>query len=194
MAFGFSTPVRNGCAQVRADAIDGGAGPGLLPVYSGGRPDTCRDISSLVAHAINTAYTAGDYATGGGHYYRADNSGTSSGSAPTFPTDGSTVIDNDITWQDMGEIPVLLGTLTFSDPCGTVSGGTLTFSAIAEDSSADATAVATWGRGTDSDGVAVVDMDIGLIGSGAQIEMNTTSIVELGPIQATAGSITEGNA
>lgn len=51
-----------------------------------------------------------------GHYYRAENSGTSAATAPTWPTDGGTVADNDITWQDMGEIPVLLGTLTLSQP------------------------------------------------------------------------------
>ena len=39
---------------------------------------------------------------------------------------------------------VLLGTLTFSDPCGSVSAGALTMSAITQDSSADATGTATW--------------------------------------------------
>lgn len=194
MSFGFSTTIRNACAQARADAIDGGVSAGLLEFYSGGRPDTGKAIAAITAHAVSTAYTSGDYAESGGHYYRADNSGTSGGSAPTFPTDGSTVVDNDITWQDMGLVPVKLGTLTFSDPCGTVANGILTFSAITEDSNADATDVATWARATDSAGVFCLDMGVGGISSGAEIEMNTTSIVLNGPIRATAGTITEGDA
>lgn len=81
----------------------------------------------------------------------------------------------------------LLGTLTFSDPSGTVATGTLTFSAITEDSVADATGTATWARIQDSVGTNVDDVDVGT--SGATINLNTVAIVAGGPIRITSGSI-----
>lgn len=89
---------------------------------------------------------------------------------------------------------VLLGTLTFSKPCGTVSSGVLTFAAIAADSSADADGTATWARIADSAGTFVGDVDIGVSGSGATIVMNTTSIVAGGSISITSAQINDGNA
>ena len=77
---------------------------------------------------------------------------------------------------------VLLGTLTFSDPCGSVSAGALTMSAITQDSSADATGTATWARVADSTGATVCDADITVTGAGGTIQMNTASVVALGPI------------
>ena len=76
----------------------------------------------------------------------------------------------------------LLGTLTCTDPCGTVAGKTLTFSGITADSSADATSTATWARISTSEGVAIIDIDVGTIGSGAALQLNTTNIVTGGPI------------
>lgn len=76
----------------------------------------------------------------------------------------------------------LLGTLTFSDPCGTVSAGALTMSAITQDSSADATGTATWARIFDSTGSAVMDIDISTTGGGGTLQLNTTNIVIAGPI------------
>lgn len=123
-----------------------------------------------------------------GHYYRAENSGTSAATAPTWPTDGGTVADNDITWQDMGEIPVLLGTLTLSQPAGTIANGILTLNTITEDSSADANNTATWGRFRDGDGNPVLDGSIGVAGSGADFIINTTNIVAGGPIRIADGT------
>ncbi|MDO6419393.1 hypothetical protein Q4508_12610 [Amphritea sp. 2_MG-2023] len=96
--------------------------------------------------------------------------------------------DNDITWQDMGEIPVLLGTLTLSQPAGTVADGVLTFDAWTEDSSADASNTATWGRFRDGDGNNVLDGSIGTAGSGADFTINTADIVAGGPIRIKAGT------
>lgn len=79
----------------------------------------------------------------------------------------------------------LLGTLTFSDPCGTVGSptpGALTMSAITQDSSADATGTATWARIFDSAGTAVMDIDISTTGGGGTLQLNTTNIVAGGPI------------
>lgn len=91
-----------------------------------------------------------------------------------------------------GTATTLLGTVTCSDPCGTVSSGVLTFSAFTQDSSADATGTATWARFTDSDDTFVADVSVGA--SGTEIVMNTTSIVSGGPISISSGSLTEGNA
>lgn len=83
----------------------------------------------------------------------------------------------------------LLGTLTFADPAGGApSGGVLTFSAITEDSSADATATATFARIQDSDGNAVFDGDVNT--ASALININTTSIVTSGPIRISSFTIT----
>lgn len=81
----------------------------------------------------------------------------------------------------------LLGTLTCTDPVGSVATGTLTFSAITQDASADATGTATWARIQDSTGANVADVDVGT--SGTTIVLNTTSIVIGGPIQITSGTI-----
>ena len=77
---------------------------------------------------------------------------------------------------------VLLGTLTCATTAGSVASRTLTFAAITQDSSADATGVATWARLADSNGLAVVDVDASIIGGTGFLQMNTTNIVELGPI------------
>lgn len=76
----------------------------------------------------------------------------------------------------------LLGTLTFSDPCGTVATGALTMSAITQDSSADATGTATWARIADSAGNTVMDVNVSVTGGGGALQLNTTSIVAGGPI------------
>lgn len=83
----------------------------------------------------------------------------------------------------------LLATLTFSDPAAPASAaGVITFSAITEDSSADATSTATWARIEDSDGTNVFDGDVGT--SGAMINLNTAAIVAGGPVRITSFTIT----
>lgn len=82
----------------------------------------------------------------------------------------------------------LLGTLTCSDPCGSTSSGVLTFSAITQDSSADATGTAAWARIADSSGTAIVDVSVGT--SGTDLIMNTVSVVSGGPIAVTSLTIT----
>jgi hypothetical protein len=85
---------------------------------------------------------------------------------------------------------VLLGTLTFSDPCGSETGGTITMSAITQDSAADATGTASWARVQDSTGTVVCDVDITTTGGGGTMQLNTTNIVIGGPILVTAFTIT----
>ena len=91
---------------------------------------------------------------------------------------------------------VLLGTVTCSVDCGTVSTiddtPTLTFAPITSDAAANATGVATWGRmkSGETTPVAVLDFDISTTGGTGFGKMNTTNIVVDGPIAAIAVVIT----
>jgi hypothetical protein len=99
----------------------------------------------------------------------------------TQPTDGDTALG----------AQTLLATLTFSTTSApAASGGVITFSAITEDSSADATGTAAWARIQDNSGDNVFDCDVTATGGGGTIELNTVSIVAGGPLQITAFTIT----
>lgn len=92
-----------------------------------------------------------------------------------------------------GTVTTLLAELTFSFPSAPASsGGVLTFSAITADASANATGVATWGRMVTSAGVFVDDFSVGT--SGADLNLNSTTITILQQVSVTSGTITEGNA
>jgi hypothetical protein len=71
------------------------------------------------------------------------------------------------------------------------SGGVLTFNAITQDSSADATGTATWFRVTTSGGTFVIDGSVGT--SGSDLNLTTTSIVATQPVSISSFVITEGN-
>ena len=88
----------------------------------------------------------------------------------------------------------LLVTGTFSDPSApAATGGVLTFNAITG-GNAVADGTATWARVEDSDGTFIMDMSVGLVGSGADLILNTTALVTGGPVAFTAATITAGNA
>jgi hypothetical protein len=84
---------------------------------------------------------------------------------------------------------VLLGTLTFSaTPFPAAATGTLTANAITQDSAADATGTAAFYRILNSAGT--VTYAQGTVGtSGADLNLNTTSIVAGGPISVTSLTI-----
>lgn len=129
----FETTLGSSMATLLKNAIDAGAGPGTIKIYTGSMPAT-------------------------------------PGTAISSQT--------------------LLGTLTCSDPCGTVTDNVLTFSAITSDSSADATGTAAWARISDSNGNGKMDLDVGAIGSGAALQMNATAVVAGGPIAMYSLTIT----
>lgn len=86
------------------------------------------------------------------------------------------------TANDAVTTQTLLATLTFSDPCGSTSAGTLTMSAITQDAAADATGTATWARIADSNGATVFDVDVSSTGAGGTLQFNTTNFVIGGPV------------
>lgn len=91
-----------------------------------------------------------------------------------------------------GTATTLLAELTFSDPAfGAASSGTLTASAITQDSSANATGTATWFRIVDSAATFVMDGNVGT--SGSDLNLTTTSIVATQPVSVTSFVITAGN-
>lgn len=67
--------------------------------------------------------------------------------------------------------------------------GTLTFSAITQDSSADATGTIGWARIADSDGTTIMDVSAGT-GSGVVLQFNTLAVTAGGPIACSAFTIT----
>lgn len=80
-----------------------------------------------------------------------------------------------------------------STTCATQSNGTCTFAPITTATAqtfAGSPRTATWARFKDSSGNAVFDCNVGVVGSGAFIEMITTAIVSGGPVAFTSGSIT----
>jgi len=91
-----------------------------------------------------------------------------------------------------GTATTLLAQLALSTTSApAASGGVLTFNAITQDSSADATGTATWGRVTTSGGTFVIDFSIST--SGSDMNMTTTSIVATQPVSCSSFVITEGN-
>lgn len=84
---------------------------------------------------------------------------------------------------------VLLGTLTLTNPCGAIASNILTFSAITSDSSADTDGTATWARMADSNGNAVIDVDVTTTTGTGAIKLNTTAVKAGGPISITAMAV-----
>jgi hypothetical protein len=86
---------------------------------------------------------------------------------------------------------VLLATLVFSKPCGTVANGTLTFSAINQDAGADATGTAAWGRILDGSNNFVADVDAGISTTtpAPVLVFNTLSLVLNVPVAMTSFSV-----
>lgn len=92
-----------------------------------------------------------------------------------------------------GTATTLLAELALSaTAAGAASSGVLTFSAITNDSSANATGTATWFRITTSGGTHVIDGNVGT--SGSDLNFNTTSFVSGAVISVTSLTITAGNA
>lgn len=87
----------------------------------------------------------------------------------------------------------LLGTLTFSEPAGTITAGQLNFATIIDDSSVDADGVCTWVRILDGGGNWVMDGDVtDNLGTGF-VKMPSTQVYAGGILHITSAYLVEGN-
>lgn len=99
-----------------------------------------------------------------------------------------------------GELPVTLGnittqtailTLPLQKPCAAIiENGVTTLAAIAEQM-VMVTGTATWALIKNGDGIPVVDLLVGVNGSGADIELPTTDLIQGAFIRVAAGQISE---
>ena len=67
---------------------------------------------------------------------------------------------------------ILLGVLTFTTPCGTITDGVLTLDTPIEESNGPATGDIVWGRLFNGNTDWIADFDVSTIGSGAALELN----------------------
>ncbi len=93
-----------------------------------------------------------------------------------------------------GAATTLLAELTCGSPLGAgAAAGVLTFGAITQDSSANATGTATWARIVKADGTThVMDLTVGT--SGADVNLNSVAISAGAAVSVTSATITEANA
>lgn len=78
--------------------------------------DSAGAATVYTAWQATHAYVVGDQrrpTVANGHFYQASVAGTSGSSQPTFPSDGGSVIDGTLVWEDQGAVPS--GTSTFTD-------------------------------------------------------------------------------
>lgn len=85
---------------------------------------------------------------------------------------------------------VLLGTVTCADPCGTVTGPTLTYAAFTRDESADTSGTAAKFRVRDSAAALVYEGTVTATGGGGDLTVASTSITAGQPIEITSMSYT----
>lgn len=85
----------------------------------------------------------------------------------------------------------ILATFTLADPAfGAASNGVATLAGTPRSTTGAADGTAGWFRALDSDGNTVVDGSVGATGSGAQLELNTTTISTGANVSITAGTVT----
>lgn len=107
----------SGSASALSAASGSESADEVVAVSGAAVPLAHRNVSSLVvtrtagddaaAWTATAEITSGAYripTTPNGHFYKATVGGDTGGTEPTWPTDGSTVSDGTVTWQDMGTI------------------------------------------------------------------------------------------
>ncbi len=88
---------------------------------------------------------------------------------------------------------ILLGELICSSPvASSASNGVLTFNTISQDTSANASGIATFFRIEDSSGTTILQGDVTLTGQGGGLEMNTINIISGSQILITTSSYSIG--
>jgi hypothetical protein len=85
----------------------------------------------------------------------------------------------------------VLSTITLSDPCGTISGGVLTFSGTPISATASANGTAALARFKDSTGTVVADgLTVGT--SGQNVTVSTTTFTSGQNVDMTSATLTHG--
>lgn len=85
----------------------------------------------------------------------------------------------------------VLASITLSDPCGTVTGGVLTFDMPKSDTNADNTGTAAEARIKDSDGIVVISgLTVGT--TGANINLSSVGITTGDTVTINSATITHG--
>lgn len=89
----------------------------------------------------------------------------------------------------------LIATVALEQPCGTVTDGVLSFAPI-DPAAAVAVGEPVWGRFENGDGTHALDVDVGIVGSGAEIEISAGDVTEIGTLIVFVGTpqFTGGNA
>lgn len=86
---------------------------------------------------------------------------------------------------------IALITIPLSKPCySSITSGVISLASISEQM-VQITGHAGWARIANGDGVAIADMNVGITGSGADIELPTVDLIQGAYIRITAGQITE---
>lgn len=87
---------------------------------------------------------------------------------------------------------VLLGTVTFQKPCGDATNGVLSFFST-NNTAVLADGTISWARILSGNNAFVIDVDCGLVGSGATIIFNNLDVLIGGNFSILTAQITEGN-
>jgi hypothetical protein len=88
---------------------------------------------------------------------------------------------------------ILLGTLAFAEPAGSVVNGVLTFANMTDDFIIDNDGIAAWARVLDGNGAFVMDMSVTDSAGAGPIKMPSTQLYAGGSLIDTSFVITEGN-
>ncbi|MBF0437462.1 MAG: hypothetical protein HQL77_19160 [Magnetococcales bacterium] len=97
---GSNTDLESGSASIKTYTAYAG---GFLPLEGIGISGETVTVDPS-AWASTTAKVVGDIVkpSAGTHFYRCTTAGTTGGTEPTWPVNGSTVTDGAVTWKDMG--------------------------------------------------------------------------------------------
>lgn len=86
----------------------------------------------------------------------------------------------------------LLAELDIATTVGTVTDGVLTFDAITDDASANASGDPTWARLLNRDGIEIIYLTASASGAGGELQVNPGSIVSGETVSASLGIIRAG--
>lgn len=109
------------------------------------------------------------------------------------PTAGTITIYSGSAPASVGEVinQIALVVIPLNKPCySSITNGVITLDAVVEQM-VQVTERAGWARIANSQGVAIADMTVGVVGSDSDIELPTVDFIQGAYIKVTAGQITE---